>query len=290
MNESLGGALRPLREVPQRLEEMEALDEVSRQLGQVVTSVAEPGSDVNGILSGTWMGHPLHPMLTDVAIGAYTGAVVLDLLGGRKLRKAADRLIAVGLVSTVPTVAAGLNDWSTLGTKDQRVGVGHATANAVASLLYGASWVSRKRGRRLRGRLLALVALAITGVGGFIGADLTYRRGAGVDHTAFEGEGGDWTAVADESELSESAPHLVEVRGRRVMLVRHDGGVYALADSCAHQGGPLHEGKVENGCVTCPWHSSTFRLSDGRAVTGPTAHPQPTLQVRVLGGKIELRL
>jgi nitrite reductase/ring-hydroxylating ferredoxin subunit len=95
--------------------------------------------------------------------------------------------------------------------------------------------------------------------------------------------------VAEESVLNEASPARVKVGDMDVVLVKDAGIVRALADRCAHQGGPLHEGKVDAGCVTCPWHSSRFRLSDGAALSGPTAHPQPVLQVRTVDGKIEVR-
>jgi nitrite reductase/ring-hydroxylating ferredoxin subunit len=111
----------------------------------------------------------------------------------------------------------------------------------------------------------------------------------GVDHTAFVEAPEDWTAVADESSVRESEAMLVEREGVEILLVRQGGSLYALLDRCTHQGGPLHEGKIEDGCVICPWHSSRFRLSDGAALSGPTAHPEPAFQVRVREGKVEVR-
>jgi len=141
----------------------------------------------------------------------------------------------------------------------------------------------------MRGRALALVGLGVAAGAGYLGGDLTFRRGAGVDRTAFDAAPDEWTAVAEEAALSEGRPVLVEANGVEMMLVRDGGQVRALAARCAHQGGPLHDGEIENGCVKCPWHSSRFRLSDGEALSGPTAHPQPTLRTRVQGGKVEVR-
>ncbi|HWC40068.1 MAG TPA: Rieske (2Fe-2S) protein, partial [Acidimicrobiales bacterium] len=159
----------------------------------------------------------------------------------------------------------------------------------VATGLFGTSWLARKTGRRLFGKLLALAGFGTVSVGGLLGGHLAFRRGAGVDHTAFRDAPEDWTAVADESSIRESEPVLVERAGVEIMLVRQRGSLYALLDRCAHQGGPLHEGKVEDGCVICPWHSSRFRLSDGVALSGPTAHPQPALHIRLREGKVEVR-
>ena len=289
MSQSWIDALEPLRRVPDALAGQSSIDQVVKPLRQVAEGLAPSGSTASTVLSGAPIGHPLHPMLTDVVIGCFTSAVVIDLVGGRKRAKAADRLIALGLLSAVPTVAAGLHDWATLDQDDQRVGAVHAAANAVGNVLFAASWVSRKRGRRMRGRALAAAGLALTTASGFLGGDLSFRRGAGVDNTAFLEGPEDWTAVADESDLEEGKPVAVQAGDMKVLLVRQNGSVAALADRCAHKGGPLHEGEVADGCVTCPWHQSTFRLSDGSVVTGPTAHPQPTLQVRAVAGKIEVR-
>jgi len=289
VGETLLGGTRGLRELPDALAGAEGLDTVVQAARDMVTRYIEPGGDLNTVLSGSWLGHPLHPLLTDVTIGAWTGAVLIDLFGGRRGAKAADKLLLVGVLSSAPTALSGLSDWSTIDQGSQRVGVVHAAGNATANALFLASYVSRKRGRRMRGRALALLGLGVAAGAGFLGGDLSYRRGAGVDRTAFDEVSRDWTVVADESSIEEGRPTLVDVDGVPVMLVRDGGEVQALAARCAHQGGPLHEGEISDGCVRCPWHSSRFRLSDGQPVSGPTAHPQPTLQVRVQGGKVEVR-
>jgi nitrite reductase/ring-hydroxylating ferredoxin subunit len=123
----------------------------------------------------------------------------------------------------------------------------------------------------------------------YLGGDLSFRRAAGVDRTSTQELPSDWTVVADDSSLEEGKPVLVEADGVPIMLVRSEGQVRALVAQCSHQGGPLHEGQVEDGCITCPWHGSRFRLSDGEATSGPTAFRQPALEVRVQGGKVEVR-
>jgi nitrite reductase/ring-hydroxylating ferredoxin subunit/uncharacterized membrane protein len=268
---------------------MESLDQVAEPLAKAVERAAPAGSTVNEALSGTALGHPLHPPLTDVVIGAWTSAVALDWLGGKRGRPAADRLVALGVLSALPTAATGLNDWATLDGPTRRLGLVHGTTNVVATGLFGTSWLARKAGRRFFGKLLALAGYGTVSVGAFLGGHLTFRSGVGVDHTAFVEAPEDWTAVADEAGLRESEPVLIERAGVEILLVREGGSLYALLDRCAHQGGPLHEGKVEDGCVICPWHSSRYRLSDGVALSGPTAHPQPALRLRVIDGKVEVR-
>jgi nitrite reductase/ring-hydroxylating ferredoxin subunit/uncharacterized membrane protein len=289
MTQSLRDGLEPLREFPLRLEQVESLDQVVGPVDDVVKGVLTPGSPLNEVLSGTALGHPIHPLLTDAVIGSWTSAVALDLVGGKRSRRAADRLIALGVCAALPTAATGVNDWTTLFGSTRRVGVVHGAGNLVATALFGTSWLARKAGRRVLGKALALAGLSAVSAGSFLGGHLSYRRGVGVDHTAFLEAPGDWTEVAEEANVKESEPTLVEAAGVEIMLVRQDGSLYALLDRCAHQGGPLHEGKIEDGCVICPWHASRYRVSDGVALSGPTSHPQPALQVRRHEGKIEVR-
>ena len=289
MAQRVWDVLRPLRELPGRAEQIDALDQVAEALAKTVERAAPDGSSVNGVLSGTALGHPLHPPLTDVVIGAWTSALAVDWLGGKRGGPAADWLVALGVLSALPTAAAGLNDWATLDGPNRRLGLVHGTTNVVATGLFGASWLARKAGHRFFGRLLALAGYGTVSIGAFLGGHLSFRRGAGVDHTAFLEAPADWTPVAEEASVQELEPLLITVAGVEIVLVRAAGSLYALLDRCAHQGGPLHEGRVEDGCVVCPWHSSRYRLSDGAALSGPTAHPQPAVEVRVRDGKVEVR-
>src|SRR3954451_5972279 len=287
--QSIRDGLRPLRELPVQAEQIQSLDQLAETLAKAVERTAPAGSPLNEALSGTALGHPLHPPLTDVVIGAWTGAVALDWVGGKRGRPAADRLVALGVLSALPTAATGLNDWATLDGPTRRLGLVHGTTNVVATGLFGTSWLARKVGRRSFGRFLALAGYGTVSVGGFLGGHLSFRRGAGVDHTAFLEVPEDWTAVVDEASVKELQPLLVKSGGVEIVLVRERGSLYALLERCAHQGGPLHEGRIEDACIVCPWHSSCYRLSDGVAVSGPTAHPQPAVQVRVRDGKVEVR-
>lgn len=289
MARSMRDGLRPLLELPLQVEQIHSLDQVAAPLARAVERAAPDGSPVNAALSGTAFGHPLHPPLTDVVIGAWTSAVALDWIGGKRGGPAADWLVALGVLSALPTAAAGLNDWATLEGPTRRLGLVHGTTNVVATGLFGTSWLARKAGRRFFGRLLALAGYGTVSVGGFLGGHLSFRRGVGVDHTAFLEVPEDWTAVVDEASVKELEPLLVKSGGVEIVLVRERGSLYALLERCAHQGGPLHEGRIEDGCIVCPWHSSRYRLSDGVAVSGPTAHPQPAVQVRVRDGKVEVR-
>lgn len=159
----------------ERFEKVEALDAPAVALEDVAQRVAPRGSPRRDVLSGAWLGHPLHPALTDVTVGAWTSALVLDLLPGRRWRPAADALVAIGVLSALPTAVTGLTDWSSLGTSGRRTGVVHAAANLVATGLYVRSLGARLRGRRIRGVAWGLAGATAATAGGFLGGHLAYR-------------------------------------------------------------------------------------------------------------------
>lgn len=274
--------------VAERLGTIEAIDPVAERLsGLVGRATSDPR--VKDLLSGTWLGHALHPLFTDVPIGAWTSAMVLDLHGDRRFHAAADRLIGFGVGAALPTIATGLSDWADTGGAPRRMGVVHAAANSAALGLYSASLAARRRGRRRLGVALALAGGGALTAGGFVGGHLAYSRGVGVDQTVFEAGLEDWTAALAEAELPEGRPVKAEVEGIDVMLLRRDGAVRAISDRCTHRGGPLHEGSIEDGCIECPWHGSRFSVEDGSVARGPATAPQPAYDVRVREGVVELR-
>lgn len=277
-----------LSRVGERLGELAQLDGVGGRLADAVNQ-AVPAGPAKDVLSGSWLGHPLHPVLSDVPIGTWTSAVLLDLLGGEDSEVGADRLVALGILSSLPTVAAGLSDWADTMGPQRRTGLVHAAANAAALGLFSASYLARRAGRRRGGVLLGLMGAGSMGVGGWIGGHLSYVLGVGVDATAFESPPGEWTVGPAESELTEGEPKPVELGATTVLVTKLGGRVSAISSTCTHRGGPLDQGTVEDGCVTCPLHGSQFRLSDGSVVRGPATVPQPTFDVRVRDGQVELR-
>jgi len=136
---------------------------------------------VRSRLQGDWLGIPLHPILTDVTIGAWTGSFVADLVGGRDARAFSQRLILLGNLSALPTVASGLADWSRLDREGRRVGVVHATSNLAATFLYARSYRARRRGSHGRGVAWGLAAATVATVGGHLGGMLVYRYAGGVE-------------------------------------------------------------------------------------------------------------
>jgi nitrite reductase/ring-hydroxylating ferredoxin subunit/uncharacterized membrane protein len=273
------------------IEEFSALDAPAKKLGKLIRD-AVPAGPPKDALSGTWLGHALHPLLTDVVIGSWTSAVLLDFVGGRDSDQAAERLIAAGLASTAPTLVTGWTDWADTeagSSAVRRTGIVHAVTNATGIAAMTASLRARRRGQTGRGKLWSLVGLGAISAGGWLGAHLSYSLGVGVDTTVLNQELTDWEDALPESELAEGEPRQAVVGGRAVLLVRQHGRIHALADRCAHRGGPLHKGELGDGTVTCPWHGSCFSLDDGSVQRGPSAYPQPVFQTRIVDGSIQVR-
>jgi hypothetical protein len=149
-------------------------------------------------LRGMWLGHAVHPLLTDLPLGAWTSATVLDMVGGRGSRPAAQRLLGFGILAAVPTALTGLAEWGTIGQREQRVGAVHAASNNVALTLYTASWLARRRDRHGRGVLLAMAASVALGVGGYLGGHLTEARKVASRHPAYEDAA---TPVAEDPQI-----------------------------------------------------------------------------------------
>ncbi len=187
--------------IADQIEQLEPLDAVSEPLQKAVRSAIPQESQLKDILSGTWLGHPLHPPLTDVVIGAWTSALLLDLLVGRDGEQAADRLVAAGILAAVPTACAGLSDWAELGGGSRRVGTAHALGNTTALLLHTLSWFARRRGDRARGVTLSVVGYGVASFSAWLGGHLSFAKGVGVNQTAFEDAPTEWTAVLDDAQL-----------------------------------------------------------------------------------------
>ena len=168
-----------------RLEDTAALDRPVQALEPTIRTVF--GSGTRGaVLRGEWLGHAVHPLLTDVVLGTWTSASVLDLVGGPDSSAAAQRLVGTGLLAAGPTAWTGWAEWSAAGPRDKRVGLVHAVTNGVAIGLYAASWVARRRGRHGAGVRRALAGAAVSGVGGYLGGHLAAARKVGSHHAAFD--------------------------------------------------------------------------------------------------------
>ncbi|MDQ1060639.1 nitrite reductase/ring-hydroxylating ferredoxin subunit/uncharacterized membrane protein [Arthrobacter globiformis] len=280
--------MNPLHALVDAIEHFDRLDGVASAISKAVGKAVQP-RPVRNTLSGTLLGHPLHPVLTDFPIGAWTMATVLDTVGGPASEQAADILVAVGIATAVPTAAAGLNDWSDTQGKSRRVGLVHALANGSALCLFSSSAVARASGSRTTGKALGLAGFGVLMFGGFLGGHLSFGNAVNVNKTAGRTGPREWTPVMAESELADGQHRKVDAGKVSALLYRSGSEVLALDSVCSHMGGPLEEGTFAEGCVTCPWHGSTFRLGDGHIVRGPATTPQPSYEARVNDGQIEVR-
>ncbi|MEU1605438.1 Rieske 2Fe-2S domain-containing protein [Micromonospora matsumotoense] len=276
-----------------KLEQTAALDRVGDRLQRAVQATLRP-QRVRDLLHGVFLGHPLHPAMVQVPVGAWISAAVVDLLPGQ--RRAATTLVALGTVSAVPAAVAGLNDWAELSRDQRRVGLVHAAANTVGLTLYAGSLAARLNGRHGVGRVLAYLGLGAASAGAYLGGHLAYKQGAQVSQSVSElhrmSDG--WQSVAELAGLPQRKLVTREVDDVSVILYRHGDEVTVMLERCPHQSGPLGEGEVQeidgHACVVCPWHGSAFRLNGGEVVHGPSATDQQILPTRIVDGTLQTRL
>ncbi len=253
---------------------------------------------VRDFLHGTWLGHPLHPVMMHVPVGAWTSAGVLDLVP--RLRPAATVLIGTGVAAAVPTALSGAADWSEQDIGVKRLGVLHAAANTVALGLYAGSLVARARGRGTLGLLLSYAGLGMATGSAAIGGHMSYSQSSGVSHatTAAKALTTEWIDLGPLDDLPEGRPALRTGGGDGVAVpltaVRRGARVDVFVGRCSHLSGPLHEGTVEqvrgSSCLVCPWHGSAFDLDTGAPRRGPAANVQEKLEVRMEAGRVQARL
>ncbi|MDQ4049761.1 MAG: Rieske (2Fe-2S) protein [Actinomycetota bacterium] len=274
------------------VEQANALDGPGKALGKAVRNSMGPGA-LKDALSGTWLGHALHPLLTDIVIGSLVSATLLDVLGGDDDGQAAERLIAVALAAYGPTALSGAHDWADTEVVDpriRRVGLAHAAANSTAISLYAASLVARRKGAAGRGKLLGLSGAAALAAGGYLGAHMSFVQGVGPNQTAFDAGPGDWADAGESAGLTQGEPRSVVVGDTPVLLLRDGEHLHAIHDRCSHRGCLLSDGEIDGEDVVCACHGSRFRLDDGSVQRGPATAPQPVFETRENGGRVELRL
>jgi nitrite reductase/ring-hydroxylating ferredoxin subunit/uncharacterized membrane protein len=276
----------PFAPAVEAVEGAAVLDAPAKALGKWIRGALgrEPLKDA---LSGTWLGHALHPLLTDVVVGAFLSATLLDLLGGDDGERARRRLIGAGLAAAAPTVLTGASDWADAEPVDagvRRAGIVHALSNSTALALYAAS-LGARNGTPLRlGGATALLA------GGYLGGHLSFTKGVGPAQTVYDPGPQDWTPAAEASALRDGEPTRVVVADTPVLLLRDGGEIFAIHDRCSHRGCSLSEGSVEGDEIVCGCHGSRFSRRDGAVLQGPATSPQPAFEVRVRDERVEVRL
>lgn len=277
--------------------DQEWLDGVATPLQEAIRklfdSAGRGGREAKKFLHGKALGHPLHPALIELPVGAWTLAAIFDameLAGGGRRGKIADKAIGVGLLGAVAAAIAGFTDWSETDGRAKRIGLTHGAMNLGATGLYVLSLLLRRRSRR-KGISVGMMAFGVAMSSAFLGGHLTYGEQIGVDHTATadQGKPEKFVAVLDASKLADNKPKRVTAEGVAVLLVKQGENIFALRETCTHLGGPLAEGKLENDGIRCPWHGSRFCITDGRVLDGPAVFPERMFDVRVREGQIEVR-
>jgi nitrite reductase/ring-hydroxylating ferredoxin subunit/uncharacterized membrane protein len=275
-----------------RVERLHVLDRVGDPILKAANAVLR--GRVADLLHGVWLGHPLHPAIVQVPLGAWTSAAILDALPGGT--PAATLLIGVGTTTAPVAAVTGVTDWSALTPDQRRVGLVHLGANVVAVGLYAGSLAARLTGRKALGKRLAYAGLGVVSASAYVGGHLAYRQAASVNeaapllHRIPEG----WHDLCGYAALTEGKPLVAHVGETPVLVTRTGGDVHVMVEHCAHNTGPLGDGQVTEidgaECVVCPWHGSTFRLDTGAVVHGPAATDQPMLRSRVVDGRVQAAL
>jgi nitrite reductase/ring-hydroxylating ferredoxin subunit len=276
-------------------QQAQSLDPLAELLQKAVLGALEgagpPGQSVKSFLHGIWLGHSLHPALSDVPIGAWSFGVIMDVLGEER---AADLLLGMGVASAIPTAASGMADWAETGRPQRSLGLLHALFNTLGLGCFVGSLLARGAGNRALGVGLSTTGLMLGLSGAYVGGELVFSKGTGVDRNAWNPAVSGYEVAARAADLQDGklAAGQVTVDGETLPLVLLKQGteILALGAVCSHWGCSLAEGKlVDEEIVECPCHGSRFSLRDGSVKQGPAAYPQPRFQARLRAGNVEVR-
>ena len=287
----------PPQPTPQPLAERVS-DALQHIIQVVVGAQRKPPRRLKSLLNGTWLGHPLHPLITDIPVTAWVITAVFDVIWLISpttfawAARGAEVAVVLGLLGALGAIVTGLTDWSDTYGAERRVGLNHAIFNAIATILYLVSFVLRlpeAAGDSVLAAILGFLGLISVMYAAFLGGDMVFTKGTGVNHTAWEAAGEDYEAVLPVESVEENKLYRVTAAGVPVVLLRQGPQFYALSATCPHAGGPLDEGPLDGDVVECPWHGSRFCMRDGRVLTGPATVNAPRYDVRVRDGQVEVK-
>jgi nitrite reductase/ring-hydroxylating ferredoxin subunit/uncharacterized membrane protein len=269
-------------------------DRLQKRLDRMLYAGGRPEAlRLRNFLNGVWLGEPLHVVLTDIPIGAWTAAMIFDgfslFRSGRELAWAADASLAIGLAGAACSAATGVTDWSDVDPPARRTGLIHGLLNISATALFATSLILRKKRSRAAGRFSAALGYAVMAYAAHLGGKMVYENRVGVDRTDGQPLPEYFVAVLAESDLPDDKPTRAVYQGVPILLVRRGDRLFAMAETCSHFSGPLAEGKLVGDSIVCPLHNSRFFLEDGRVLDGPAVHAQPCLEARTCDGQIEVR-
>lgn len=277
------------------------LDAVADVFGKIVGAFYRlPGTrPLKDLLHGTWpLGHPLHPAVTDVTVGAYTALILLDVptLVAREpgLARAADVVLLLGLATSLVSALSGLTDWNDTNGEERRNGMLHGLVMVAATAGFVASLALRGGGQRETAVVVAIAAWLVMLVGAYLGGEQVFGYGTQVNRHAWTKPAAKWQRLEIRAaELEDRTPAVAKTaQGVDLMVAKVDGTIYAIANTCTHAGGPLAKGTWtgDDRClIQCPWHGSRFSVKDGRAAAGPATFDAPAFEVRLADGMVEVR-
>lgn len=267
-------------------------------ISDLFANAGEAGRIIKDLLNGVWLGHPLHPVITDVPIGAWTMTQVLDLLsmasgGDANLDVASDVTLGAGIIAALGAVVTGITDWSDIDQNPRkRMGMAHAVINVAGLALNVSSLGLRLGGKRRRGlaRTLSAGGYGLTALAAFVAGELVFNLGTSINRNAWTDGPDKFTDLAAEDDITEGKMQQFEVDGNPIVVVKDEDGVHAFGATCSHLGCDLSEGKLEGHVVTCGCHGSQFDITDGHLIHGPATAPVPAYEVRKRNGKLQIRL
>ncbi|HLI07283.1 MAG TPA: Rieske 2Fe-2S domain-containing protein [Ktedonobacteraceae bacterium] len=258
----------------------------------------KPPRRFKSLLNGTWFGHPLHPALTDIPITSWLLCAIFDVIwlisptSFAWAVRAAEVAVIVGLLGAPGSAVTGLTDWSDTYGSERTLGLYHGLLNVTATLLYLVSLILRLQqssGENIAAAVVGFVGLVAVLVAAYLGGEMVFTKGTGVNHTAWEAGGEDFEVVMPYEGVEENRLYRVMASGVPVVLLRQGTQLFALSATCPHAGGPLDEGTLTGDVVECPWHGSRFCVRDGRVLTGPATVNAPRYEVRVRAGQVEVK-
>jgi len=273
-------------------------DELQRIIGVLVGANRKPPRRFKSFLNGTWFGHPLHAVLTDIPVTSWVITAIFDIIwlispvNFAWAARGAEVTVILGVLGALAAVCTGFTDWSDTYGSERRVGLNHAIYNLSALALYIVSLVLRltqSSGDSIAAAVIGFIGLGVMSYAAYLGGEMVFTKGTNVNHTAWEAGSDGFEAVMPAEQVEENKLYRVMVSGVAVVLLRQGSQFYAISATCPHAGGPLNEGTLEGDVVQCPWHGSRFCMRDGRVRTGPATASAPRYDVRIQNGQVEAR-
>jgi len=273
-------------------------DQLQRIIGVLIGSNRKPPRRFKSFLNGTWLGHPLHPVLTDIPVGAWVITAIFDIIwlispvSWAWAARGAEVTVIIGILGALGAAATGFADWSDTYGSERSVGLNHAIFNSSALLLYIISLVLRltqSSGDSIAAAIVGFIGLGVMTYAAYLGGEMVFTKGTSVNHTAWEEGSSTYEAVMPIEQVEENKLYRVVASGVPVVLLRQGLQFSAISATCPHAGGPLDEGTLQGDVVQCPWHGSRFCMRDGKVLTGPATVNAPRYEVRVRDGQVEVR-